>query len=203
LGVNLLGPFAGGLDDHSERICLSRPLVERDPDTGEFETYMVTADEVTYFDGGRWPSWADGQGASLELRDPRSDNDTPDAWADSDENDKAAWEQFSFTIDGADPSYTHDQVTIFDLMLLNRGEIVLDDLSLAGGRANILSNPGFESAESNWRILGNHVQSFATTADRHSGARSLHLISTGHGDPGANRHASHEEGREGLITCHI
>ena len=187
LGVNLLGPFVGGLDDHSERICLSRPLVERDPDTGKFDTYMVTADEVTYFDGGRWPTWADGQGASLELRDPRSDNDAPGAWADSDESAKAAWEQFSFTIDGADPSYTHDQVTIFDLMLLNRGEILLDDLSLAGGRANIITNPGFEGAESGWRILGNHVQSFATTADNHAGARSLHLISTGHGDPGANR----------------
>ncbi|MHC4170861.1 MAG: lamin tail domain-containing protein, partial [Planctomycetota bacterium] len=187
VGVNLLGPFTGQLNDHSERLCLSQPLVELDPDTGRFETYMVVADEVTYFDGGRWPTWADGQGASLELRDPRSENDTPGAWADSDESDKTTWEHFSFTIDAADSSYTHDQATIFDLMLLNRGEILIDDLSLIGGRLNILKNPGFESAESGWRRLGNHVQSFATTADSHSGTRSLHLIATGHGDPGANR----------------
>lgn len=187
IGINLCGPYSGSLDDHSERICLAKPLVERDLDTGEFETYMVTADEVTYFDGGRWPTCADGQGASLELRDPRSDNDTPDAWADSDESAKAAWEHFSFTIDASDPSYTHDQVTIFDMMLLNSGEVLIDDLSLAAGRMNILSNPGFESAGSSWRFLGNHVQSFATTADSHSGAGALHLIATGHGDPGANR----------------
>ena len=186
-GSNLVGPYTGRLDDHSERICLSYPLMELNQETGELETHMVTADEVTYYEGGRWPTWADGHGASLELRDPRSNNDAPDAWADSDESAKAAWEEFSFTIDGADSGYTHDQVRIFDLMLLNRGEMFVDDLSLVGSRRNILSNAGFEGAESDWRILGNHVQSFATTADQHSGARSLHLIATGHGDPGANR----------------
>ena len=187
VGVNLFGPYEGVLDNHSERVCLSRPLDVVDPQTGNFETYMVAADEVTYFDGGRWPTWANGQGASLELRDPRSDNDTPDAWSDSDESAKAAWEYFSFTIDGADPSYTHDLVTIFGLMLLNRGEVLIDDLSMGGGRTDVLKNPGFENAESDWRILGNHVRSFATTADSHTGMRSLHLIATGHGDPGANR----------------
>jgi len=50
-----------------------------------------------------------------------------------------------------------------------------------------LSNNGFESGESNWRFLGNHVRSFVTTSDRHYGTHSLHLIATGHGDPGANR----------------
>ncbi|MHC4329041.1 MAG: lamin tail domain-containing protein [Planctomycetota bacterium] len=186
-GSNLLGPYTGRLDDHSERIRLSQPLEEVNPDTGELEAHIVTADEVTYYDAGRWPSWADGQGASLELRDPRSNNNSPDAWADSDESDKAAWEEFSFVIDSDDPSYTHDQVRVFDLLLLNRGEVLVDDLSLVMGRYNIISNSGFEGAESNWRILGNHVQSFATTADSHSGSRSLHLIATGHGDPGANR----------------
>ncbi|UCF17611.1 MAG: lamin tail domain-containing protein, partial [Phycisphaerales bacterium] len=150
-GVNLLGPYGGRLNDHSERICLSSPIDQVNPETGELEKYMVIADEVTYFDGGRWPTWADGEGASLELRDPRSDNDTPDAWADSDESTKTTWEHFSFTVDGDDPSYTHDQVTIFDMMLLNRGEVLIDDLSMVGGRGNILKNAGFEGAESGWR----------------------------------------------------
>ncbi len=187
IGSNLVGPYSGRLDDHSERICLSHPFAETDLQTGELEVHMVTADEVTYYEGGRWPTWADGQGASLELRDPRSNNDAPDAWADSDESAKAVWEEFSFTVDAADSSYTHDQVRIFDLMLINRGEVLVDDLSLVMGRNNLLDNSGFESGETSWRILGNHVQSFATTADSHSGHRSLHLIATGHGDPGANR----------------
>ncbi|MEA3225450.1 MAG: lamin tail domain-containing protein, partial [Planctomycetota bacterium] len=120
VGSNLVGPYSGRLDDQSERICLSYPFEEMNQETGDLELYMITADEVTYYEGGRWPTWADGEGSSLELRDPHSNNDAPDAWADSDESGKASWEVFSFTIDGADFSYTHDQVTIFDLLLLNR-----------------------------------------------------------------------------------
>ncbi|UCD51751.1 MAG: lamin tail domain-containing protein, partial [Phycisphaerales bacterium] len=183
IGTNLVGPYSGRLDDHKERIRLSYPY--EDPETHDVN--MVTVDEVTYYDGGRWPIWADGQGASLELRDPRSNNNAPDAWAASDESGKTTWKQFSFTIDGGDSQYTHDQVTVFGLMLLNRGEVLLDDLELIIDGSSRLTNNGFESGESSWRILGNHVRSFVTTADHHSGSQALHLIATGHGDPGANR----------------
>ena len=187
IGSNLVGPYTGGLDDHSERIRLSYPYNDVDPLSGDVEVLTITADEATYYDGGRWPSWADGQGASLELRDPDSDNNAAGAWADSDESGKTVWEQFSFTINSNDSKYKHDQVTVFDLLLLNRGEVLIDDLELSIVRSNHLNNSGFESGKSNWRILGNHVRSFVTSADRHSGGQSLHLISTGHGDPGANR----------------
>ena len=187
IGTNLVGPYTGGLDDHSERIRLSYPYKDVDPLSGDVDVLAITADEVTYYDGGRWPSWADGQGASLELRDPDSDNDAPGAWADSDESGKTAWEQFSFTINSNDSRYTHSQVRIFDIILLNRGELLLDNLELNIDGTNRLSNNGFESGESNWRFLGNHVRSFVTTSDRHYGTHSLHLVATGHGDPGANR----------------
>ncbi|MHC4726245.1 MAG: lamin tail domain-containing protein [Planctomycetota bacterium] len=187
VGVNLLGPYSGSLNDHSECVCLSYPLEEVNQDTDE--KYMVTADEVTYYDGGRWPKWADGQGASLELRDPYGNNNTPDAWADSDESGQTTWEEFSITIDGDDSRYTHDQVNVFGLMLLNRGEVLIDDLDLNidFSRGSILKNNGFENNTSEWRMLGNHVQSHITMDDSYSGSRSLHLIATGHGDPGANR----------------
>jgi len=187
IGTNLVGPYTGRLDDHSERIRLSYPYKDVDSLSGDINVLMITADEVTYYDGGRWPSWADGQGASLELRDPDSDNDAPDAWADSDESGKTVWEQFLFTINSNDSKYRHDQVNIFDLLLLNRGEVLIDDLYLSIGSTSRLSNNGFESGESNWRFLGNHVRSFVTTSDRHYGTHSLHLVATGHGDPGANR----------------
>ena len=187
MGSNLLGPYSGGLSDRCERIQLSYPVELEDSDSGELDVYMIPADEVTYYEGGRWPSWADGYGTSMELRDPDSDNDSPDAWADSDESGKTSWEYFSFSINSNDSDYSHSRVTVFDFMLLNRGEILLDDLQLNIAGANRISNNGFESGESGWRILGNHVQSFVTTEDRRSGSRSLHLISTGHGDPGANR----------------
>jgi len=187
IGSNLVGPYDGNLADHSERIRLSYPLKQVNPQTGRLDEYMITVDEVTYYDGGRWPKWADGMGASLELRDPRSHNDTPDAWADSDESAKTQWRQFSFTIPGSDGRYTHDTVTVFDLMLLNAGEMLIDDLELVIDGTNRLTDAGFEGGESSWRILGNHTRSFVTTADHRSGSRALHLIATGHGDPGANR----------------
>ncbi|MHC4743707.1 MAG: lamin tail domain-containing protein, partial [Planctomycetota bacterium] len=181
IGVNLVGPYKGEFDDHSERVRLSYPMVE------DSNIYMVTVDEVTYYDGGRWPKWADGQGASMELRDPRSNNNLPDAWADSDESNKAAWTQFSHHIEGTDTNYTRGTVGTFDLMLLNRGEVLLDNLELVIGTQNRLTNNGFESGASNWRILGNHVQSYVTNEEARSGSRCLHLVATGHGDPGANR----------------
>ena len=186
-GLNLVGPYAGSLNNHSERICLARPVEQVDPLTGETESYRVTADEVTYFDGGRWPTWANGQGASLELRDPHALNSTPDAWADSDESGKAQWESFSFTINSSDNQYTHDQVSVFGLMLLNRGEVLLDDLECRVAGTNRLGNGGFESGDSGWRMLGNHIRSYVTSSDSASGSRALHLVATGHGDPGANR----------------
>lgn len=191
-GDNLVGPYQGNLDDHSERIRLSRPAAGV-PDV----QWMV--DEVTYYDGGRWPVWADGDGSSLELRQPDSDNDTPDAWAASDESGKSTWEPFSFTVEATDRNYTHDTVTLVDLMLVNHGEVLLDDLEVdiqddTGGsgrrqviQANKLDNGGFENGTSGWRKLGNHIQSHATDVDAYSGDRCLHLIATGHGDPGANR----------------
>jgi len=187
IGANLIGPYQGTLDDHSERIRLSYPVKQTNPKTGKLEDVTITEDEVTYYDGGQWPKWADGMGASLELRDPRGNNDTPGAWADSDESAKTRWKQFSFTIDAADSQYTHDAATVFDFMLLNAGEMLVDDLELIIGGSNRLTNGSFESGESSWRILGNHTRSFVTTEDRHSGSQCLHIIATGHGDPGANR----------------
>ncbi len=65
--------------------------------------------------------------------------------------------------------------------------MLLDDLELVIGGTNRLTNGGFESGTSSWRILGNHTRSFVSMEDHHSGAQCLHLIATGHGDPGANR----------------
>jgi CotH protein/lamin tail-like protein len=183
LDVNLLGPYDGNLDDYSERIRLSYPFV--DPNTQI--THLAIADEVTYYDGGRWPVWADGKGCSLELRDPHSSNDGPDAWAESDESGKAPWENISFFVYGSDTTYSHDSVNVFGILLLNQGEVLLDDLSLSLNGTTPLVNTGFESGESSWRFLGNHIRSFVTTEDKYSGSNSLHLIATGHGDPGANR----------------
>ena len=165
------------------------------------DPWPITADEVTYYDGGRWPGWADGQGASLELRDPDSDNDAPDAWAASDESGKAQWRQFAFTVDAANSDYTHDAINIFELIMLNRGDVLFDDLELIVNGTNRLTDGGFENGASAWRFFGNHVQSFVTTEDSHTGTNCLHVRATGHGDPGANRiNQSTAEVTAGTVT---
>lgn len=181
VGVNVVGPYSGRLSNRSDRLRLAYPLIAGD------EFHMVTADEVTYYDGGRWPFWADGRGSSLELRDPRSDNNKPEAWAPSDESGKTEWTEYSFTIAADDTQYSHDRVDVFDLMLLKHGEVLIDEIECVVNGSNRLANGGFESGTSPWRTLGNHVRSFVTTADAYAGSRALHLIATGHGDPGANR----------------
>ena len=54
------------------------------------------ADEVRYFDGGRWPEYADGGGSSLELRDPWADNAQAEAWAASDESGRSGWSNYTY-----------------------------------------------------------------------------------------------------------
>ena len=70
------------------------------------------ADEVHYFDGGRWPGKADGGGSSLELRNPYSDNKAPESWSSSDESSRGKWKNFVRTgraVNGrSDPQGYHE-----------------------------------------------------------------------------------------------
>ena len=66
----LYGPFKGKLSDRGERIVLR-------------DDWGREIDEVRYADRGSWPSDADGQGASLELRNPSVDNAYGAAWTRS------------------------------------------------------------------------------------------------------------------------
>lgn len=85
--------------------------------------------------------------------------------------------------------------------MLNRGDVLLDDLELIVNGANRLNNGGFESGQAPWNFRGNHVQSFITTEDSRTGSRSLHVRATGHGDPGANRvNCSIAEVTAGTVT---
>ncbi|MCH2374851.1 MAG: lamin tail domain-containing protein, partial [Planctomycetes bacterium] len=86
-------------------------------------------DEVRYFDGGRWSSWADGRGSSLELIDPAQDNDFAFAWDASDESDKAEWERLSYVM----PLYKRGSNggSEFHIFLAERGVCLIDDVSIA------------------------------------------------------------------------
>jgi hypothetical protein len=155
-GKTALGPWSGSLSRNGETITL------RDANDN-------VADQVTYADGGRWSSWADGGGSSLELRDPRADNSKGEAWDASDESANSAWTTISGTTyqgSGANPSTdnpTHYNEFVFGL--LDAGEFLIDDISVKDvtlGNVELIQNGGFEGdtvggAAAKWRVIGTHA----------------------------------------------
>lgn len=109
----VFGPWEGQLADSGENVRL-------------VDTLGNLVDEVRYWDGGRWSQWADGRGSSLELIDPRQDNDFAAAWGPSDETQKAEWEEHSFMVDYAPAGESE-----LHLLLAERGICLVDDLNIA------------------------------------------------------------------------
>ena len=124
-------------------------------------------DELTYFDGGRWPSAADGGGCTLELIDPLADNRQAESWAASDESSKSAWQTVSYRANGAEPpgSNNPDNWREFLLGFLDAGEALIDDVVVLedpdGARISLIHNGTFEAdtiggPAAHWRLLGTH-----------------------------------------------
>ncbi|MBN1418750.1 MAG: lamin tail domain-containing protein [Planctomycetes bacterium] len=167
--ANVDGPFAGGLDNQGERIEIS-------------DARGNVADEVHYYDRGRWPSYADGGGSSLELRDPRADNTIAEAWAASDEGSKASWRDYSYrgpAVSTPGPTQWNE----FVMGLLDEGEVLLDDIhvveSPSGSAIQFLSNSTFEAGATDWRIIGTHGRSTVIEDPDAPGNHVLHLIANG------------------------
>jgi hypothetical protein len=73
--VQVIGPFAGQLQDNGERLELQRPDV---PDTNGVS--YITVDEVRYNDKAPWPPGADGGGPSLQRLAPAGYGNDPINW---------------------------------------------------------------------------------------------------------------------------
>ena len=142
------------------------------------------ADKVHYIEGGRWPSFADGGGSSLELRDPDADNSVPEAWAASDEGSRATWRTYTNRATAASSSVGPDsQWKEFVLGLLDSGEVLLDDISIIedpdGAGIELISTGDFESGIGDWRIIGNHRHSEVITDPDDGGNQVLRLVASG------------------------
>lgn len=165
------GPWQGSLSNRGEAIELRGP-------GGEL------IDRVRYHDGGRWPEAADGGGSSLELVDPRADNDSPASWTASREDDATDWTSIEYTgTVEAGESELH-------VLVGGAGEVLIDELSLrveGGSLENYIEDGSFESASANWLYLGNHQASGITEDQATHGSRSLRLLSSGRGDTRGNR----------------
>lgn len=178
---NTVGNYAGNLANAGERITLARPVPE-----GEGGNGWISVDSVAYGEGGTWGNWADGDGSSLELIDPRSDNREAYNWTHSDESGKAPWTTIEATglMEGGMAGFTPNELQI---MLLGGGEALLDNVEvIPEGGVNFFPNPTFEEGLDSLLIQGNHVAS-TWHPEGFESQHSLRIIASGGGDNGANR----------------
>lgn len=173
--ITIIGPFNGSLSNTGELIRL-------------VDGNNNPADEVRYFDGGRWDGKADGGGSSLELTDPRADNSLPEAWAASDESAKGEWRSYTYTGTGAPPAGSNDPTRYNEFIfgLLNAGECMVDDVSVkevSSGNRELIQNGGFSSgAPDKWRLLGthgSHGRSIVMDDVLAAGNKALRITATG------------------------
>ena len=180
--TNTFGDFSGRLADGGERVVLARPDDPLVP-TNDF----VVMDTVAYGDGDIWGEWADGDGSSLELVDPHSDNRLPMNWAGSDETMKSAWTTIAVTgiVRAAIDGLTSEGTIVlneFHVYMLHTGECLVDDFSVVSSGGVVRAEDDFETDMSKWSLLGNHKRSGIETNDAYGGAQCLRVRSSGVGD---------------------
>lgn len=168
--AEIQGDWEGSLSNASDRVLL-------------LDQRGNPADEVRYYDGGRWPAAADGGGSSLELMNAWADNGAAESWAASDERARTAW--VSYEIEGtAEPSAVGPDGTWEELVLglLDEGELLIDDLSVVQdpdtAPLEILQNGSFDDAD-HWRLLGNHRHSELVPDPDDPSNGVLRLVATG------------------------
>jgi len=178
-GADIVGDFTNRLSNGGERIELYDSAGAPSDAAGN------PVDEVFYRDARPWPAYTDGLGASLELRDPRSDNARPESWAASDDASRASWQTVTYrgtaTVEtAASPTRWKE----FVLGLLDAGEVLLDDVSViespSGAARQLIQNGSFETGSSAWRIIGNHRHSGVVADPDNGGNHVLRLVSDGY-----------------------
>lgn len=137
---------------------------------GDFSNRMSDGDKVTLKDSFgnvvntihvHSREWSDGGGSSLELTDPRSDNDNPAAWLDSDESTRSNWQNVTYRM-AAGQRFGNVLWNEFRIGMLDAGEVLVDDVSVVrdpeGTRQQLIQNGNFETTSGNthWRMLGDH-----------------------------------------------
>lgn len=179
--ITILGDYDRGLGNGGDLIVLE-------------DSNGNPADEVRYYDSGKWHEKADGGGSSLELRDPDADNRFADSWAPSDEMDRTAWQTVTYEAVATDDGFGNIVYHELQIGMLDAGEVLIDDVSvIENGSIEFVQNGDFDgdsvgSTADKWRALGthgSHGQTVVVTDPDDPGNRCLHLVATG---PTENKH---------------
>lgn len=173
-GIRVIGNYSGQLRTSGELLRLE-----------DAQDNLV--DEVDYLPSGDWPELTDGDGSSMELKHPSMDNDSPSAWADSDESEKASMQTFTYTAEYVRPSFgAQTSGQEWHMHLVGDAHVIIENVSikLNGVGENLVENPSVmspdESSADGWVAQGTHWASYMDNG-------KLHLIADGHGDNKANR----------------
>ena len=169
-GINIAGEFDGRLSNRGERIEL-------------LDSIGNIADEVRYYDDGAWDSLADGNGASLELRDADADNSNGQAWSASDVT-AGEWQTVSYTGVATDNGYGFNIYHEFVFGLLQAGEVLIDDISVISNPGSnlateLIQNGTFSSGLSSYRAGGNHRDASIVGDPDNASNGVLRLVATG------------------------
>jgi hypothetical protein len=170
-GIDVVGDWEGSLANAGDRIVL-------------LDARGNPADEVRYYDGGRWPKAPDGGGSSLELRSPFADNASAEAWAASDESGRSSWTDVSIR-GPADPSVVGPDGVWNELVLglLDEGVVLVDDLRVVrdpdGEAVDLLEAGSYDDNTEGWRLLGTHRHSTVVPDPDDAGNPVLRLVATG------------------------
>ena len=185
--LNTFGNFKGSLKDSVGRVTLLKPEYTISTNSTGLITnkFLIPVCDIIYRDGGRWPELADGGGSSLELIDPRSDPTKPSNWAASDETAKAPWTTVQYTgkLEFGNSSVTANR---FQIIMLGKGECLIDDIQVLLQNTNILQNGDFERTTNGWAFQGNHSASTIDNKGSIQGNYCLHVRAQGDGDTGVN-----------------
>ncbi len=176
--IDIVGNFTGTLSRSNDRIVLR-------------DAVGNPADELHYYDGGRWPEQADSGGSSLELVDLHAANAAAESGLPSVEYDDSLWQTVTYrgvaVEDGIGPDIWHE----FVLGLLDAGELLLDDIQVVespdGAARQLIQNGDFEAdavgaPPNTWRLIGTHGSHGRSQVIVDPDAplnQVLHLVATG------------------------
>jgi len=169
--AHIIGDFNGNLSNEGEELVLS-------------DQHGNTVDTIRYYDDGTWAEYADGGGCSLELIEPRANNNRAEAWAASNELERSSWQDYVYRKVSASSPVGQDYLySEFVMGLLDQGEILIDDIEVIedpDGRAQqLLQNGDFSTDTDKWRIIGNHSTSVVVPDPEDVSNPVLLLVATG------------------------
>lgn len=167
--ARMLGVWGGSLSRSGEHLVL-RDL-RKNP-----------VNDLRFHDSGQWPEFADGGGASMELRDLRSDNTVGNAWVASDESSRTAWKTYTYRGSAIPNGGPDTQWLEFNMGMLAAGELWIDDVSVVETPDTTpvqkITDGGFNNAAA-WRLRGNHRHSAIISEPGNAANKILRLVATG------------------------